>query len=770
MVTTTYTSYEDYVTANPLVNRSSRGNDSPGGDILASRWLTSINVKALGAKGDGVTDDTAAFTQAAILGGHILVPPGTYLSGAVTFNLLTHLEGLGYPTLIVKDGVTSDFLTFAADGSVLKGVKIQGHDGTVLGSPPSEAQLVEFRKASGTQPIYDCAIEDCLLTGGKTALRFQAGVRTRVTNVDIFNTWQWGCVIDNGAQFTQIRGLRVFQSGTNEGIKFGYGGTIQQVHNVQISDCILYQCGRLNPAAHQEGLDMFVGPVDTVQISDVQIIRCGGGGIECKSETPEAIDGIVHNFTISDVIIEIDTPDGNGLDFHWGGSGARSGFPFTPLPPQANFLRGLTAKNIEIRYTGTLPHIGDAVIIAGWSDLTFDNINIFNCDTAYKISGAASTDATVRNLRIKGGTVRECHWGLQASNGTIENMTIMGWDCQSYGAPVMLGGGSGPNPITISAVAGNGLFTNLIRVTTTSAHSLYDGQYVNINGVGGTTEANNYWPVRVINATTVDLCGSTFTHAYTSGGYLASGEGQVIKAAFQGCRLKVINPLMNINTVSITGMTNDGTGLIKVTAPSHGQVSGAYINISLQTGQAAATGYWFIQVVDLNNFILLSSVYNSADPYVSGGSVKPPSVVGFRASEAHNLSIEDCNISGIQEGVSMLTNTGTGTARTSGGLIRRCTVSSTLKAAIRCDEGIWEITGNTVTCGLGFNGVSGAGTILAADNLRGFSDVDPTGVFHGGIGEYLANPTLGAGGTDPTDVYRWVSIGGTTWKPIKIGA
>ncbi len=77
-----------------------------------------------------------------------------------------------------------------------------------------------------------------------------------------------------------------------------------------------------------------------------------------------------------------------------------------------------------------------------------------------------------------------------------------------------------------------------IQITTSAAHSYYSGQNVFIWGVGGTTEANNndnlaswpghstYWSINVTSTTTFLLSGSTFTHAYTSGGTVAPATFQ----------------------------------------------------------------------------------------------------------------------------------------------------------------------------------------------------------------------------------------------------
>jgi hypothetical protein len=72
---------------------------------------------------------------------------------------------------------------------------------------------------------------------------------------------------------------------------------------------------------------------------------------------------------------------------------------------------------------------------------------------------------------------------------------------------------------TITGAANNG--SGLIRITVGSTSGWATGDIKDIASVGGTTEANGTWTITVISGTTFDLQGSTFTNAYTSGGYVA---------------------------------------------------------------------------------------------------------------------------------------------------------------------------------------------------------------------------------------------------------
>jgi hypothetical protein len=82
-----------------------------------------------------------------------------------------------------------------------------------------------------------------------------------------------------------------------------------------------------------------------------------------------------------------------------------------------------------------------------------------------------------------------------------------------------------PGQITISGAADNG--SGAIRLTvsaltngafTLGAVGAQAQNFIEVQDVGGTTEANGSWAYTIIDATHIDLVGSTFTNAYTSGG------------------------------------------------------------------------------------------------------------------------------------------------------------------------------------------------------------------------------------------------------------
>jgi hypothetical protein len=60
--------------------------------------------------------------------------------------------------------------------------------------------------------------------------------------------------------------------------------------------------------------------------------------------------------------------------------------------------------------------------------------------------------------------------------------------------------------------------TGAIRLTVNDTAQAKTNDQANVSAVGGTVEANGSWPITVVDATHIDLQGSVFVHAYTSGG------------------------------------------------------------------------------------------------------------------------------------------------------------------------------------------------------------------------------------------------------------
>ncbi len=60
-----------------------------------------------------------------------------------------------------------------------------------------------------------------------------------------------------------------------------------------------------------------------------------------------------------------------------------------------------------------------------------------------------------------------------------------------------------------------------LKLAGTGTTGMTTGEFRTITGVGGAVEANGYWPITVYSATEIELDGSTFVNAWTSGGSVA---------------------------------------------------------------------------------------------------------------------------------------------------------------------------------------------------------------------------------------------------------
>lgn len=81
---------------------------------------------------------------------------------------------------------------------------------------------------------------------------------------------------------------------------------------------------------------------------------------------------------------------------------------------------------------------------------------------------------------------------------------------------------------------------------------------------------------------------------------------------------------------TITGAANNGSGLIRITATSHGYATGDAIGIYGVVGTTEANSAWIVTVINANTFDLQGSTFTNA--YVSGGTATNRSqLVGVRA-------------------------------------------------------------------------------------------------------------------------------------------
>lgn len=119
-----------------------------------SALATMANVKAFGAVGNGVADDTAAFTAALAASTAVYVPPGTYkITSTLAVPANTSLIGAGRGTSKLLHAFNGNMMTLGNYAN-LSGLWLDGQGGTYTG------QGVVINNGSGRQNITSCRITD----------------------------------------------------------------------------------------------------------------------------------------------------------------------------------------------------------------------------------------------------------------------------------------------------------------------------------------------------------------------------------------------------------------------------------------------------------------------------------------------------------------------------------------------------------------------------------------------------------------------------------
>lgn len=132
-----------------------------------------------------------------------------------------------------------------------------------------------------------------------------------------------------------------------------------------------------------------------------------------------------------------------------------------------------------------------------------------------QISGYNATDP-VTGIPVPGGDVRVTSLDNTATN----DHRVTQQTGEAPGGTNQLPG-TDPNAVTyrnITNVTNNGI--GVIRLTINTTAGMKTGQKVTVREVEGVSAANGSWYVTVINLSQIDLQNSTFTGAYTSGGYV----------------------------------------------------------------------------------------------------------------------------------------------------------------------------------------------------------------------------------------------------------
>lgn len=230
---------------------------------------------------------------------------------------------------------------------------------------------------------------------------------------------------------------------------------------------------------------------------------------------------------------------------------------------------GATPANITAGTcgTGTLPTGGALGQILGKYDATNGHSNWYtpadfnismdptaDC-TGVVASDTAFTTAFASNpvvLVPKGCTIKLSNNNTIAKGNTlvVPNGGVLSLDAKT-------------TAVSAAVTCPSACVTANVRLTVGSTAYLATGMRVTVASVGGTTEANGSWIIVVIDGTHIDLVGTTFVNAYTSGGtvqvcnllfhgVVAPTNGRVFSGSGLACGVANVQP-------EWFGAANDGS-------------------------------------------------------------------------------------------------------------------------------------------------------------------------------------------------------------------
>lgn len=151
--------------------------------------------------------------------------------------------------------------------------------------------------------------------------------------------------------------------------------------------------------------------------------------------------------------------------------------------------------------------------------------------------------------------------------------------------------------VAVTGAGNNG--SGAIRLTVPSTATFTAAQVETVAGVVGTTEANGTWTLTIVDATHVDLVGSTFTNAYVSGGTLGGGVSELALGTGLSMVFSTLNgsqPMAGAAGLTVTNNAGTPNTIIDVTADQaviYGGNATAYainISVSINTSVNGANG------------------------------------------------------------------------------------------------------------------------------------------------------------------------------------
>ena len=405
-----------------------------GGTKPVKRYV----ITGFGAVADGKTVNTKAI-QAAIDrcassgGGVIVVPQGTFLSGAIFLkqgvNLLVEKDGVlkgttnidDYPMIQTRWEGTEEPWTSAfinADG--VTDLEISG-EGTIDGSGDEWVQNNPYRRpppvAAGSPPFAPSAEAPGMRRGRPRLIGIQNSKRVRIANLNLHNQAVW-CLFILYSEDVLAENLRITAEHnipSSDGIDIDSSRHVR-VNNVYIDvndDCISIKSGkdadglRVNRPAEDIVIEnshfayghggVAMGSETSGGIRNVEVRNCisdSGNWAPIRFKTQPSRGGVVEDITYRDMKLH-ETRQAFEFNLEWR--------MVPPIAPPAKVLP--VVRNVKIiNVSGDVQSVG---IIHGLADSPIQGITFENCKIAaqkgFKIEHARNVDLKGLSLDVKEG-------------------------------------------------------------------------------------------------------------------------------------------------------------------------------------------------------------------------------------------------------------------------------------------------------------------------------------------------------------------------------
>jgi hypothetical protein len=281
----------------------------PPSDPSAS-WKT-VNVRDYGAKGDGVTSDTAAFARAIASvpaeGGVLKIPAGNYLltpiAGsdrpawtclrdhlAIIDRTNLHLQGEGMPQLIFTDADAQGLRLIHVKDSTVSGIAFRlktqpalRHDRALLDLSACEGVSldgVETDDSSGPGINLDSSrlitLEHCAVANaGTNGVAVLSSSQVLVENCTFSDSRDCAVRIDQTGSVTRRPQFVRVDHNTINGVREGFGIAVVTGDEIEASGNHIADCYQAGVAIFQQ--EGFLPPPRGVVIADNTLSRCNGG-------------------------------------------------------------------------------------------------------------------------------------------------------------------------------------------------------------------------------------------------------------------------------------------------------------------------------------------------------------------------------------------------------------------------------------------------------------------------------------------------------------